>query len=140
MAVPQTPTPVPEPADPDKDSRSNLLEYALGTQPKTSDASTALPALARNGANVEFTRQRDCTNADLIYICESSDDLVNWTLQTSTRVSTAGRIETMRATVLAWLAKKFFRLRIERPKALPEISARRIFARPDGDSIGGTSS
>ena len=62
-------------ADPDADGQSNLLEYALGTNPNTAGA---LPvSVARSGQflTLSFSRIADAT---LAYKIEASTDLTSW--------------------------------------------------------------
>lgn len=69
-------------ADADGDGVANLLEYALGGEPKSAVATTTLlaPSLVRDEGNdyiaVTFSRRRCC---DVGYTIESSADLVDWT-------------------------------------------------------------
>jgi subtilisin-like proprotein convertase family protein len=101
-------------ADPDGDGRVNLLEYALGGNPTTSDT-TGNPTITRVGDLVYFEFKIDTTKADLTYIAECSADLQNWQTVNASAISTSGDIVTVRATADATLApSKFWRLRVEK--------------------------
>jgi hypothetical protein len=64
-------------ADPDGDKLPNLLEYALGLEPKTPNG--RLPSITtQNGlANLSFPHLKAA--ADVSLVLEASTDLVNWT-------------------------------------------------------------
>jgi len=55
----------------------NLAAYAFGVNPATPDRS-ALPLVTLQGGNLQVTYSRWLHAADLSYIVEVSDDLVNW--------------------------------------------------------------
>jgi fibronectin type 3 domain-containing protein len=63
-------------ADPDADGQSNLLEYALGTNPNTAGALPVTVARSGNALTLSFSRIADAT---LVYKIEASNDLVGWT-------------------------------------------------------------
>ena len=64
-------------ADPDRDGRSNLQEYAEGTDPNAPDPLDQTRALIENGVLVfEFRQLQDV--ADITLTPEFSDDLENW--------------------------------------------------------------
>ncbi|MBC8040807.1 MAG: hypothetical protein H7Y06_09710 [Opitutaceae bacterium] len=65
-------------ADPDADGISNLLEYALGTEPKSPNTSTRLPTPAIDNARLTLTYTRPTTTTDLSYTLEWSDNLSTW--------------------------------------------------------------
>jgi hypothetical protein len=67
-------------ADPDGDGRSNLLEYALGGNPRVNDAPGAFqPGFALAGNQLVITYARNLAAPDLIYRVEVSSDLETWT-------------------------------------------------------------
>jgi len=63
-------------ADPDGDGFSNLAEYALAMNPKLSDRPVQSASVA--DGRLSFTYKRSKTAADLTYIVEVSDDLIDW--------------------------------------------------------------
>ena len=103
-------------ADPDGDGMSNLLEYALGTDPNNSGVIPAV--LALNGANLEYTYTRSTEAKDngVTYQIEWSDTLAagSWSTQAVTEQITSekGR-ETVKASVPKGNGgKRFLRLRV----------------------------
>jgi len=103
-------------ADYDKDGFANLVEYALGTDPKVS-RSTGLPQVGRTATEWTFTYQRPAAITDVTYAVEVSTTLTSWSTTgvTHTLVSTTGGIATWRASVpVATGANCFFRLRVTR--------------------------
>lgn len=100
-------------ADPDGDGWSNLMEYALGLEPKTPDVS-ALPALDRTASDWSYTYHRPADRPDLSYEVEVSTNLTLWGTGgiTHERIAT-GTIETWRATYpLASASNVFIRLKV----------------------------
>ena len=100
-------------ADPDQDGQSNLLEYALGTNPK---AAGSLPVtVARSGQflSLSFSHIGDIT---LVYRIEASNDLTSWsTAHTYDPFDSAGT-ETYTDTVaLTSQARRFLRLVVTAP-------------------------
>src|SRR5207249_2415044 len=64
-------------ADPDADGVPNLLEYALGLEPKSNSvAGLPMPAITNSSLALIFTRQNAAL--DLTYIAEASADVTNW--------------------------------------------------------------
>jgi hypothetical protein len=67
-------------ADPDGDGRSNLLEYAMGSNPRVSDAPTNdEPVYSISGNQLVITYVRNVGAPDLIYRVEVSTDMLTWT-------------------------------------------------------------
>ena len=65
-------------ADPDRDGRSNLLEYALRTSPVIAEASPMIASLAASRLTLAFPR--DPLRTDLRYTVEGADTLAEtWT-------------------------------------------------------------
>ena len=105
-------------ADPDGDSLSNLMEYALDIDP---NASGVMPAsIVLNGANLEYTyiRSTGARENGVTYQIEWSDTLAagSWSTEAVTEqiTSTQGALETVKATIPAGNAsRRFLRLRVE---------------------------
>lgn len=103
-------------ADYDKDGIANLVEYALGLNPKAASTS-ALPQVTRTSTEWTFTYTRPAARTDVTYVVQCSSNLTTWTDVTTTHtlVSTSNGVETWRATVpTSGNAACFFRLRVAR--------------------------
>ncbi len=100
-------------ADFDRDGFSNLLEYALGLDPRVaSNAST--PTVAASASEWTFTYTRPADRSDVTYTVQASTNLTAWTDVTATCLS-EGPTETWRANVaLSTGANLFFRLKVQR--------------------------
>ena len=64
-----------ESADPDGDSLTNLMEYALGGSPKVADSATVAPVVDSNGTQLWISFRCDDSRQDLIYTVQSSETL-----------------------------------------------------------------
>lgn len=103
-------------ADPDADGWVNLVEYALGLNPRSASTS-GLPVAGTTASDWVFTYTRPASATDVTYTVEFSSNLAGWGTGSVTHqfVSTAGGVETWRATVpLSSATSAFFRLRIDR--------------------------
>jgi hypothetical protein len=109
-------------ADPDSDGLPNLLEYALGAVPKSSDAVTHTPMAGMEEGYLTLSYTRPNTVTDITYSTEWSPDLSTWS-------SGAGVVETVSSTdngngtttvvarstaALADTPRQFLRLRVTR--------------------------
>ena len=114
------PTPDPadadELADPDHDSHANLLEFATGTSPKSSDGS--ITSLTQSASTLEFTYRRShAAVADGVeFVVEWSNSLSNeWSASDVTQSpvpdSDNGVSTLWKATLLAGAEQRFVRLK-----------------------------
>ncbi len=62
--------------DPDQDGLANLLEYALGLNPKSADANPLSPTISGGYFTMTYTRLKTATDVSLLV--EQSGDLVTW--------------------------------------------------------------
>ena len=70
--------------DPDSDSASNLLEYALGLDPLVADPISKLPQFSMDttspdGPWLALTYRKNTSATDIAFAVAGSTDLVNWT-------------------------------------------------------------
>jgi hypothetical protein len=101
-------------ADPDSDGYSNLIEYALGLEPKEVNI-TGLPSTSVQGADWVYTYTRPSDRTDITYAVECSTNLTSWSTGGVTHelVSSSGGTETWRGKYpLASAGNVFFRLRV----------------------------
>ena len=104
-------------ADPDHDGFTNLMEYALGLEPK-SVSSAGLPQVGTESSDWAFTYTRPADRTDVTYEVECSTNLTSWSTAGVTHelVSSSGGTETWRARYpLASATNAFFRLKIMGP-------------------------
>lgn len=103
-----------ESSDPDFDSRPNLAEYALGSDPRAFTPPLA-PTRDQEGLSLTFTRPGGLPGIN--YLAESSDDLGTWT-PVPLELLVPGATETVRARDPLDAGNpllRFLRLRIEKP-------------------------
>jgi hypothetical protein len=101
-------------ADPDGDGVPNVVEFALGSDPTSSQAS--LWAVDRDGADLVLVYTLAAESRDLVeVVAEWSDDLaLSWSTEgvRDDLVSTSNGIELREARVAATGSRKFLRLRV----------------------------
>jgi len=115
-------------ADFDNDRMANLLEYAFGTDPKTSNPSPLTVNVSGSNLQIFFPCDASCT--DISYIVQASSDLVSWTdiakslggaktQAISSTVSDAGTgartVWVTDSTAIPAGGKRFLRLKIVNP-------------------------
>lgn len=67
-------------ADPDADGRTNLLEYALGSEPKSADPDASSPVVGTEAGRITLAYTRPTSPPpDVSYAAEWSADLQTWT-------------------------------------------------------------
>ena len=109
-------------ADPDSDGLSNLIEYALGADPKTSDAATHTPAAGLNADLLTLTYTRTTSITDATYAVEWSSDLQSWstgasvteTLSSTDNGNSTTTVVVRAITPLTTTPRQFLRLRVTR--------------------------
>lgn len=100
--------------DSDGDGLTNLIEYALGLDPRSQDASHG-PLIQATSGEWTFTYRRPADRSDLFYSVEASTNLRDWASVglSHERVSTDGETEVWRATrPISGAPTAFFRLRV----------------------------
>jgi PKD repeat protein len=97
-------------ADPDGDGVPNLIEYAMGYEPKTRNALPPKIAAANEVATVEVQHYKPATDAEMEV--ETSTDLSNWSAMKPSSRTDHGTVETLIfQNTISLGASKFFRVR-----------------------------
>lgn len=66
-------------ADPDKDGKPNLLEYALNTDPLVPEQ-TRVPTVTTSAGRLTLVFERDTTKTDITFEVQSAADLATWSV------------------------------------------------------------
>ena len=104
--------------DPDGDGLANLVEYALGYQPRVATAA-GLPGVTASASEWIYTYTRPAGRGDVSFAVEISIELTDWTtggvthVLVSTDPATGAQI--WRGSVERSAAHAFFRLKVSRP-------------------------
>jgi hypothetical protein len=97
-------------ANPDGDRFPNLLEYAMGLDPKTSNPASTFSAILSNSLfTLSFPHFKPAT--DVPITLEASSNLVNWSSVTSTQSLDLGLTELLTHQETAFAPARFFRLK-----------------------------
>lgn len=97
-------------ANPDGDQFPNLLEYAMGLDPKTFNSANTVSATLSNGFfTLSFPHYKPAADAPIAL--ETSSNLVNWNNLTPIQSVDFGLTETLTWQETASAAARFFRLR-----------------------------
>lgn len=102
--------------DVDRDGIPNLAEYAQQLDPAAADVSQ-VPQLGREGDALTLTYRKRTTATDVQYRVEKSADLATWNDSEAQEqvISTAGTVQTIKASVPTTGDRLFLRLRMTRP-------------------------
>jgi sugar lactone lactonase YvrE len=103
-------------ADFDGDGLPNLLEYALGLDPRVANATSGI-AVSASGGNLVLTYTRPAARADLTFSVEASSSLSSWSSLgvTHEMVQASGETQTWRATFPMGPSRTFLRLKVSQP-------------------------
>ena len=102
-------------ADDDGDGYSNLLEYALGANPKSADDIRQATAIAEAAGQkyLQISLTRTLIRPGLTWSLERSADMVNWTAASSSVITdTASELVLRDALPLTGNEKRFIRIRV----------------------------
>ncbi|MFO1522046.1 MAG: lamin tail domain-containing protein [Kiritimatiellia bacterium] len=98
--------------DPDLDGQSNLLEYALGTNPHVPDAFSPL-SISVDGDQARVSYGLRLSTTDLNYHLEASPDLASWTRVNTSPEPGGTSVQTRVYRDTTPLDRRYFRLGVE---------------------------
>jgi hypothetical protein len=101
-----------ETADPDADLLPNLIEYALGLEPKSPDTSPV--AMIDSGGYLALSATKNPTATDITWSAETSADLETWASAVVVTNNT-NSFEARDSVLMNAAEKRFIRLKITRP-------------------------
>jgi hypothetical protein len=105
-------------SDPDRDNRSNLLEFYMGSNPSSSLDSPVVATAAGTTLSITYQRAKGLANISAVVEWTTDLSLVNWnTNDVNVSVQDKGSYEEVTATVTntSGETKKFMRLRVTTP-------------------------
>ncbi len=101
-------------ADPDHDGITNLMEYALDSDPLF-PSNEALPTAVRQGDRLTFSFVKDRSKTDIVYHVQTSSDLTHWTNVSTDIVTAKGSLERHRAVFPLTESRSLFMRLLVRP-------------------------
>jgi hypothetical protein len=100
--------------DPDGDNVPNLLEYALGSSPR-SPGVEALPVLETGQDTISLVYRKNPNLADVAWVVEVSEDLKIWSPLGDDLIRVEDGVEIRRATVpVSSIGQRFLRLKLSK--------------------------
>lgn len=100
-------------ADADGDRRTNLIEYALGTDPRSALGDEKV-LVSGDAGSLTLTYEKDLSKTDVNYRVQASADLTNWVdVVDDVLLEAGGELETRRASVaVVGEARRYLRLEV----------------------------
>ncbi len=100
----------------DGDGIPNLLEYALGSDPRSADSAATVLAPTAGSATLTYRRRVDAP--DIVYVVEASSDMIHWSpggvsIEEVSVMPADILFDQVTVRILSSQAALFLRLRIE---------------------------